>query len=125
MLTTTKLYNILLNLAFENSSYTDIQKFILEIPSYQILLNGALYLFDFPYDVPENFEPEEFKKYFCGTFASRYFDECINFETEMAFTMRLRSVTQQVMPYYAKKIALLKNVNLQKARKKMGEDGRK
>ena len=113
MLATTKLYNILLHLAFENSTYTDIQKFILEIPSYEILLQGALYLFDFPYDVPENFEAEEFKKYFCGTFASRFFDECINFETEQAFMIRLRSLTQQIMPFYSRKIAILKNTNLE------------
>lgn len=113
MLMTTKLYNILLNLAFSKSNYDDINKFIDEIPAYEILKYGGLYLFDFDFPTPENFTSEEFRLYFCSMFSARFFDECINFETENAFKLRLISLTQSIMPYYSRKIAILKNTTLE------------
>ena len=104
---TTKLYNILLNLAFSHSTYDDMQKFILETPSYEIIMWGAYYLFDFDFSFPENMQFEDFKKYIASIFGGKFFDENIAFETEMAFTVKLRSLTNEIMPYYSKKIALL------------------
>lgn len=97
----------MLNLAFSHSTYDDIQKFILETPSYEIIMWGAYYLFDFDFSFPENMEFEDFKKYIASIFGGKFFDENIAFETEMAFTVKLRSLTNEIMPYYSKKIALL------------------
>lgn len=89
-----------------------MQEFILNTPSYEIIMWGAYYLFDFEFSHPENMQLDDFRKYIATIFGGKFFDENISFETEMAFEIRLRSLTAEIMPFYSKKIAVLLSTEL-------------
>lgn len=106
MLAMTKLYNILQSVAFEHSNYESFQKFIMNTPPEEVALWGCYFLFDFEFTTPESVNKETFKKYFCTMFAGKFFDSSIAFETVPAFKLKLISITNQIMPYYSRKIEI-------------------
>lgn len=106
MLAMTKLYNILQSIAFEHSNYESYQEFIMNTPPEEVALWGCYFLFDFDFTTPESVDKETFKKYFCSIFAGKFFDNSIAFETVPAFKLKLISITNQIMPYYSRKIEI-------------------
>lgn len=106
MLAMTKLYNILQSIAYEHSNYDSYQEFIIKTPPEEVALWGCYFLFDFEFKTPESVDKDVFKKYFCSIFAGKFFDNSIAFETVPAFKLKLISITNQIMPYYSRKIEI-------------------
>lgn len=109
----TSLYNILIDLAFFNQSeYSDINEFIFNTKSSDLLIKGCQVLFDFDFPTPSNIDKNDFLNNFYLMFSGEYASDNIAFDTADLFKIKIISKTLEIMPYYSKKLEILYNISL-------------